>query len=46
MPRVTPAILRTDVHDERLGPFGLDLQGGDQRVLGVNYEVIHLSLHL
>src|SRR2546423_237497 len=46
MPRVIPAILRTDVHNERLGPLSLDLQGGDQRIIGVHHEVIHLSFHL
>ena len=46
MPRVAPAILRTHVHDQRLGPLSLHLQGGDQRVFGINHKVIHLSLHL
>ena len=40
---VTPTILRTDVHDRRLGVLGFGLEGGDESVLGIHDDVVHLS---
>ena len=37
MPRIAPAILRADVHDERVRLLTLGLQGGDQRVFAIHH---------
>jgi hypothetical protein len=42
VPGVAATILWANVHDQRLRVFGLSLQGGDERILAVHYNVVHL----
>ena len=46
MSRIAPAILRADVHNERVRLLTLYRQGSDQGILGVHNEVIYFALHL
>jgi hypothetical protein len=39
--RVTTAILSSDVHNYRLWSLDLDLEGGDERVLRIDSDMIH-----
>src|ERR1700736_2881711 len=43
---VAPSILRANVHDLRFRVLGLGLEGGDERVLGLHHEVVHLTFVL
>src|SRR5262249_44899866 len=41
---VAPLVLMTHVGDQRLGALGLDLEGGDQRILRIDRDAIGVSL--
>jgi hypothetical protein len=43
---ITATILRTDVHDRCVGVFGFGLERGDESVLGVHHQMVHLPLVL
>ena len=46
MPRITSAILPTNVGDYCIGMLNLDLEGRDERVFGIHENAVHFSLQL
>jgi len=46
MPRITSAILPTNVGDYCIRMLNLDLEGSDERVFGIDENAVHFSLPL
>jgi len=46
MPRITAAILPTNVGDYCIRMLGLDLEGRDKRVFGIDENAVHFALQL